>query len=71
MKHRPFSFNFQIMFHFQCIAIREEHVTKKSELIEKIEKLHSAISALCPTKTLTTIDNITAKHGKRDNWMTK
>lgn len=51
---------------FQCIAIRAEHVAKKTELTEKIEKLHSAISALCPNKTLTSIDNIIAQHGKKN-----
>lgn len=54
---------FENRFKFQCIAIRADLVTKKSELTEQIEKLHLEISTLCPNKTLTSIDNIIAQHG--------
>lgn len=50
-------------FCFQCIVVREDLANEKSELIQKIEKLHSAITALCPNKTLTSVENITATHG--------
>lgn len=55
-----------INIYFQCIAIRAEYAAKKDELMEKIEKLHSAILLLCPNKTLTLTENILAKHGMND-----
>lgn len=46
---------------FQCIAFRAEQDAKRTELVEKIDKLQSMVIALCPSKTLSSIDNIVAQ----------
>lgn len=46
---------------FQCIALRAEQDAKRTELVEKIDKLQSMVIALCPSKTLSSIDNIVAQ----------